>query len=369
MASISLTSTRTTTSRTSTRPRRRLRQRSSCASASSCRKSRSSSCSDSTRGGARFARESAAGRIGTGMLLGMIGLALALVVESLRQRALRVGPPCDIPRSATWVGGHELLLARVRLSLHLARDPDRDGARRRHAGVLVGARSAGVHRSRAALRVRLSVPRSGPCTGSKIRRSLPTRANWPRRRVEEIPVRVQTVSDVTSAPNAGASGIGPSRRVILWDTLLTGPFERDEIRFVLAHEFAHHSRSHLHKFLGWYAPWRSPASSLSRASHAGAAACTSRAIPLALFVVVVLQLLALPVLNTIGRHAEAKRTGSRSRRHTTPTERVLFRHFTTDGLADPTPPGWSYLTSWTHPPSPSGSRWRTRGKRAGRRSS
>ena len=29
--------------------------------------------------------------------------------------------------------------------------------------------------------------------------------------------------------------------------------------------------------------------------------------------------------------------------------RDLFRHFTTEGLADPTPPGWSYFLMDTHP--------------------
>ncbi len=42
----------------------------------------------------------------------------------------------------------------------------------------------------------------------------------------------------TTAANAYVTGIGPSRRVVLFDTLLEG-FDRDQIRLVVAHELAH----------------------------------------------------------------------------------------------------------------------------------
>jgi len=56
-------------------------------------------------------------------------------------------------------------------------------------------------------------------------------------------VRVREVYSVdasrrTTAANAYVTGIGPSRRVVLFDTLLDG-FDRDEIRLVVAHELAH----------------------------------------------------------------------------------------------------------------------------------
>src|SRR3712207_7282365 len=35
--------------------------------------------------------------------------------------------------------------------------------------------------------------------------------------VEEIPVEVEEVSEDTKAPNAYTYGLGPSRRVVLWD--------------------------------------------------------------------------------------------------------------------------------------------------------
>ncbi|MGH2930317.1 MAG: M48 family metalloprotease, partial [Solirubrobacteraceae bacterium] len=42
----------------------------------------------------------------------------------------------------------------------------------------------------------------------------------------------------TTAANAYVTGLGPSRRVVLFDTLLER-FSRDEIRLVVAHELAH----------------------------------------------------------------------------------------------------------------------------------
>ncbi|MGH2872141.1 MAG: M48 family metalloprotease, partial [Solirubrobacteraceae bacterium] len=56
-------------------------------------------------------------------------------------------------------------------------------------------------------------------------------------------VRVREVYSVdasrrTTAANAYVTGLGPSRRVVLFDTLLQS-FDRDEVRLVVAHELAH----------------------------------------------------------------------------------------------------------------------------------
>ena len=62
-----------------------------------------------------------------------------------------------------------------------------------------------------------------------------------------VPVRDVVVSDAsarTTGANAYVSGLGPTRRVVLFDTL-TGEFPRDQVRFVVAHELAHVSRRHI----------------------------------------------------------------------------------------------------------------------------
>lgn len=56
--------------------------------------------------------------------------------------------------------------------------------------------------------------------------------------VEVGEVYVVDASSRTSAANAYVSGLGPSRRVVLFDTLLRD-FTREEIRLVVAHELAH----------------------------------------------------------------------------------------------------------------------------------
>src|ERR671935_3197365 len=66
-------------------------------------------------------------------------------------------------------------------------------------------------------------------------------------------LREETVSDRTTAANAYSVGIGPSKRVVFWDTLLDGRFTDHEVRFVAAHELAHLARHHIAKSMAWFA--------------------------------------------------------------------------------------------------------------------
>jgi Zn-dependent protease with chaperone function len=61
-----------------------------------------------------------------------------------------------------------------------------------------------------------------------------------------VPVRDVLVADAskrTRKVNAYVSGIGPTRRVVLWDTLLDAP--RDEVEVVVAHELGHRRMRHV----------------------------------------------------------------------------------------------------------------------------
>ena len=60
-------------------------------------------------------------------------------------------------------------------------------------------------------------------------------------------VLVADASRRTTTANAYIAGLGPTRRVVLYDTLLDGRFTDGEIRFVAAHELAHVERHHLWK--------------------------------------------------------------------------------------------------------------------------
>ena len=62
-----------------------------------------------------------------------------------------------------------------------------------------------------------------------------------------VPVRSVVLNDAssrTTGANAYVSGLGPTRRMVLFDTLVRD-FPRDQVRFVVAHELAHVARRHI----------------------------------------------------------------------------------------------------------------------------
>jgi STE24 endopeptidase len=65
----------------------------------------------------------------------------------------------------------------------------------------------------------------------------------------EVPVRDVLVADAsrrTTRTNAYVSGLGPTRRVVVWDTLLAEADER-ELRLIVAHELGHRRSRHVLK--------------------------------------------------------------------------------------------------------------------------
>jgi STE24 endopeptidase len=164
-------------------------------------------------------------------------------------------------------------------------------------------------------------------------------------------VREQTVSDQTTAANAYSMGIGPSERVVFWDTLLDGRFSDREVRFVAAHELAHLARNHILKSIGWFALFLVPI--------LGAAAFfTERrgglrdpgTLPLALLVIVATQLVASPLRSAITRRYEAEADWVALTATRDPgAARGLFRQFADTSLQDPTPPWWAHVLLDDHP--------------------
>ncbi len=57
------------------------------------------------------------------------------------------------------------------------------------------------------------------------------------------------LGEVSTAGNAGLMGIGPSRRIIIADTMLS-QYTDDEIKWILAHEFGHHKHHDFLKYIG-----------------------------------------------------------------------------------------------------------------------
>jgi STE24 endopeptidase len=302
------------------------------------------------RWGARFVRESAAGRIGTGMLLGMLGLAILWLIQTpfglvdhwwaRRHDVSELG-------YGDWLILNWLALGSEFLFICFA--------------LLVVMGFAGW------LRFWWWVPGAVVFTGLVALFTfvtpylIPAQEDPPafvvadanelaaKQDLPEIPVRVQVVES-WEAPNAAATGLGPTRRIILWDTMLSS-FGEDEIRAVLGHELGHHSANHLWKNIGWYALFAFPgALAIALITRRRGGMREPLAVPLALLVFVVLQTIALPLQNAIIRHMEEEADWIALETTEDPDgARNLFRGFAREALLDPDPPWWSYHLMETHP--------------------
>jgi STE24 endopeptidase len=169
--------------------------------------------------------------------------------------------------------------------------------------------------------------------------------------VPHIPVDVETIHDTTSLPNAEAVGLGPSRRIVLFDTLLDGRFTTGELKVVLAHEIGHQARRHLWKGVAWFALFAFPgALLLALVARRRGGMGEPQAVPLALLALVVFGLLVLPLQNAITRHMEAEADWMALRTTNDPGDAVaLFRRFVPTTLSQPSPSTFSYLMIDDHP--------------------
>ena len=111
--------------------------------------------------------------------------------------------------------------------------------------------------------------------------------------VEDVEVLVEDVDRYTSAANAYTTGIGPSRKVFLWNTLLDGRFRDEQVRAVTAHEFGHQSQNHLWKAIGWYALFAVPGAwAIARITRRRGGMRRPEAVPLSLLALAALSLVA-----------------------------------------------------------------------------
>ena len=160
-------------------------------------------------------------------------------------------------------------------------------------------------------------------------------------------VRVDDVSGRTTEANAFSIGVGPTARVIIWNTLLDGRFSRAEVRFVIGHELGHVARRHVLRGIAWFAllvlPILCVVALVADVRRPGT-------VPLALLVIAVAQLVLLPVRNTISRRyeSEADWIGLNGTNDAAAARR-LFVGFVSTSLQDPSPPGWVHVLLDDHP--------------------
>jgi Zn-dependent protease with chaperone function len=167
--------------------------------------------------------------------------------------------------------------------------------------------------------------------------------------VEGVPIREEKVH--TKDPNAFTTGLGPSRKVFVWSSMLDGRFTERQLEVVIAHEYGHQARNHLLKGIAWYALFTVPLAYLiAVAARRRGGMREAAAIPLVLLVYVVFGLVVTPLRTTISRHmeAEADWMALQTTRDPGATE-SLWRRVAATGLTDPNPPTAPYLVFYDHP--------------------
>lgn len=168
---------------------------------------------------------------------------------------------------------------------------------------------------------------------------------------EGTPVDVEKVSDLTTQPNAFAAGLGPTERIVLFDTLLDGRFEDDEVEVVVAHEFAHIAREHIPKGLGWSVLFAFPIAFLvAEITRRRGGLGDPAVLPFGALVLVVINLAASPIGNEISRRyeAEADWVALEATRDVDGAQ-GLFEGFGKESLHHPDPPAWWHILFGSHP--------------------
>ena len=303
--------------------------------------------------GAGFARESSAGPIGTGMLLGMLGLGIAWIVHLPFAVAAhwwqRHWGQSDVSY-LDWIFQDWATLGAEGLSICVALGIVMGLARRLGdrwwlPGAAVFVAIASIFMFVAPYLDFTTKPLEDPALLEA------ARVDESELGVGHIPLRVEEVSEDTDQANAYAFGIGPSRRVVVWDTMLLPPFTQSEQKVVLAHELAHHSQRHLPKGIGWFALFAIPGAwILMRATRRRGGMGAPEAVPLALLVVAVFQLATTPLANHISRRMEAEADWKALEVTRDPGAlEGLMLGFAKTSLGDPDPPGWVQLVVGDHP--------------------
>lgn len=153
----------------------------------------------------------------------------------------------------------------------------------------------------------------------------------------------------TARANAALAGFGPTRRVLLADTILSG-YTPQEIQMVVAHEIGHHVRKHILRALalefllclaGFFVLFKVwPAASLSDPAT----------FPILMTVVMLADLLALPGHSVLSRAHEKEADRFALRIYPDgETFKALMEKLADQNMANPEPSRWEEFTLYSHP--------------------
>jgi STE24 endopeptidase len=195
----------------------------------------------------------------------------------------------------------------------------------------------------------LLVPRLAPLRDPRLAAEI--RALAQREGVGDVDIQVRDASRRTRVINAEFYGIGPTKRVILWDTALDGRLTRAEILALVGHEFGHVKSNHVWKSIGWIFLFAVPgAYVVARSTRRRGGLAQPAAVPLALLAFTALQLALLPAINAISRRYEAEADWRSLQATRDPRAFAgLIRELAVAALADPDPPRWAQIELGTHP--------------------
>lgn len=189
-----------------------------------------------------------------------------------------------------------------------------------------------------------------PLEEGELRRDVVELARRADVRVGEV--YVMDASRRTTAANAYVSGLGTTKRVVLYDTLLEG-FPPEEVRLVVAHELGHQFYSDLPRsllFLAVVTPFGLFAAHLlvRRTAPQGGVA----ALPVLALALVVLVPAVTWVSNQLSRQVEARADTFSLQLTEAPRSFVDFeRRITLRNVGDPDPPDWRTFLFSSHPPA------------------
>ena len=168
-------------------------------------------------------------------------------------------------------------------------------------------------------------------------------------------------SKQTKTMNAYVNGLGPTKRIVMWDTIIS-KMDHDELRFVMAHEMGHYVLHHIWKGLAFglgmllVAFWLAQ-QLVDRATRRWGrswgfeVAHDPAVLPLLLLVISVFFFVASPVMNGMSRYFEHQAdTFSLELTHLNDAGARAFVKFAEDSKVLPDPPAFIRFWRYSHPP-------------------